>query len=219
MEQNAMEPRIYFISGIDTDAGKSYCTAWYARQLAQNGKRVITQKFIQTGNVGHSEDIDLHRRITGTGYLPEDREGLTMPEIFSYPCSPHLAARIDRRPINFNKIEQATWELARRYDIVLVEGAGGLMVPLTEEYLTIDYIAEKQYPLIFVTSGKLGSINHTLLSLEAIKNRGIRLDAVLYNLYPTVEDKTIQEDTMQYIKNYLAKHFPGTKFEVVPEIK
>lgn len=218
MEYKTMESQIYFISGIDTDAGKSYCTAWYARQLAQNGKRVITQKFIQTGNVGHSEDIDLHRRIMETGYLPEDREGLTMPEIFSYPCSPHLAARIDRRPIDFNKIERATLELARRYDIVLVEGAGGLMVPLTEEYLTIDYIAEKQYPLLFVTSGKLGSINHTLLSLEAIKNRGIRLDMVLYNLYPTVEDKTIQEDTTQYIKNYLAKHFPDTKFEVVPEI-
>lgn len=210
---------IYFISGIDTDAGKSYCTAWYACELIKSGKRVITQKFIQTGNTGHSEDIDLHRRIMGTGYLPEDREGLTMPEIFSYPCSPHLAARIDRRPIDFGKIERATQELARRYDVVLVEGAGGLMVPLREEYLTADYIAEKQYPLIFVTSGKLGSINHTLLSFEAIKSRGIRLDTVLYNLYPTVEDKTIQEDTMQYIREYLAKHFPETKFEVVPEMK
>lgn len=213
-----MESNVYFISGIDTDAGKSYCTAWHAAKLVQNGQRVITQKFIQTGNVGHSEDIDLHRQIMGTGYLPEDREGLTMPEIFSYPCSPHLASRIDNRPIDFDKIERATEELARRYDIVLVEGAGGLMVPLTEEYLTIDYIAEKQYPLIFVTSGKLGSINHTLLSFEAIKNRNIKLDTVLYNLYPTVEDKTIQDDTMQYIQDYIAKHFPGTKFEVVPEI-
>ena len=142
-----------------------------------------------------------------------------MPEIFSYPCSPHLAARIDHRPIDFDKIERATQELARRYDIVLVEGAGGLMVPLTEDFLTIDYIARKQYPLVFVTSGKLGSINHTLLSFEAIRQRGIQLDTVLYNLYPTVEDKTIQEDTMQYIQDYLAKHFPGTKFEVVPEIK
>ena len=191
---------IYFISGIDTDAGKSYCTAWYARELMQRGLRVITQKFIQTGNTGHSEDIDLHRRLTGTGYLPEDKEGLTMPEIFSYPCSPHLAARIDKRPIDFGKIERATRELSHRYDTVLVEGAGGLMVPLTEDFLTIDYIAEKQYPLIFVTSGKLGSINHTLLSFEAIKNRDIALDTVLYNLYPTVEDKTIQEDTMKYIK-------------------
>lgn len=163
-----MESNIYFISGIDTDAGKSYCTAWYAKQLSLNGQRIITQKFIQTGNTGHSEDIDLHRRIMGTGYLPEDKEGLTMPEIFSYPCSPHLAAHIDNRPIDFNKIERSTQELARRYDTVFIEGAGGLMVPLTEEYLTIDYIAEKKYPLIFVTSGKLGSINHTLLSLEPL---------------------------------------------------
>ncbi|WP_373725629.1 dethiobiotin synthase [Bacteroides heparinolyticus] len=214
-----MESEIYFISGIDTDAGKSYCTAWYACQLNGSKRRVITQKFIQTGNTGHSEDIDLHRRIMGTGYLPEDHEGLTMPEIFSYPCSPHLAARIDKRAIDFDKIERATKELARRYDVVLVEGAGGLMVPLTEDFLTIDYVAEKKYPLIFVTSGKLGSINHTLLSLEAIRSRSIALHTVLYNLYPTVEDKTIQEDTMQYIRNYLAKHFPETKFEIVPEIK
>ncbi|MCI5664707.1 MAG: dethiobiotin synthase [Mediterranea sp.] len=214
-----MKNGIYFISGIDTDAGKSYCTAWLARQLAEDGKRVITQKFIQTGNVGHSEDIDLHRRIMGSGYLPEDREGLTMPEIFSYPCSPHLAARIDHRPIDFQKIEQATDELARRYDIVLVEGAGGLMVPLTEEYLTIDYIADHRYPLLFVTSGRLGSINHTLLALEAIRQRSISLHTVLYNLYPTVEDKTIQEDTMCYIRTHLQKHFPDTRMLEVPELK
>ncbi len=191
---------IYFVSGIDTDAGKSYCTAWLAKELTGEGHRVITQKFIQTGNVGHSEDIDLHRRIMGTGYLPEDREGLTMPEIFSYPCSPHLAARIDGRPIDFDKIERATLELARRYDRVLVEGAGGLMVPLTEDFLTIDYVAQKHYPLVFVTSGKLGSINHTLLSFEAVQRRGIVLDTVLYNLYPPVEDTTIQEDTQAYIR-------------------
>lgn len=183
----------------------------------QRDLRVITQKFIQTGNTGHSEDIDLHRRLTGTGYLPEDKEGLTMPEIFSYPCSPPRRPH-RQAPDRLRKIERATRELSHRYDTVLVEGAGGLMVPLTEDFLTIDYIAEKQYPLIFVTSGKLGSINHTLLSFEAIKNRGIALDTVLYNLYPTVEDKTIQEDTMKYIKQYLSKHFPGTKFEVVPEI-
>ena len=192
---------IYFVSGIDTDAGKSYCTAWLAKELTGEGHRVITQKFIQTGNVGHSEDIDLHRRIMGTGYLPEDREGLTMPEIFSYPCSPHLAARIDGRPIDFDKIERATLD------------------PLTEDFLTIDYVAQKHYPLVFVTSGKLGSINHTLLSFEAIRSRNIVLDTVLYNLYPPVEDTTIQEDTQGYIGRYLAKHFPGTRFLTVPEIR
>ena len=148
----------------------------------------------------------------------EDRAGLTMPEIFSYPASPHLASRLDGRAIDFNKMEQATAELSRRYDTVLLEGAGGLMVPLTEDLLTIDYIVQKKYPLIFVTSGKLGSINHTLLSFEAIRHRGIRLDTVMYNLYPTVADKTIQEDTLIFIRKQMEKYFPDAQFILVPEI-
>lgn len=211
-----MENRLFFVSGIDTDAGKSYVTGYLARIWNEQGIRTITQKFIQTGNVGYSEDIDLHRRIMGTGYLPEDKEMLTMPEIFSYPCSPHLASRIDGRNIDFEKIKSATGELCKRYDRVLLEGAGGLMVPLTEDFLTIDYIAANKIPLIFVTSGKLGSINHTLLSLEAIRNRGITLDTVAYNLYPREKDVTIQDDTEQFIRKYLANNFPQTHFVVVP---
>lgn len=213
-----MEKNVFFISGIDTDAGKSYATGFLARELNANGKRTITQKLIQTGNVGHSEDIDLHRKIMGIDFTEEDRAGLTMPEIFSYPASPHLASRLDNRPIDFDKIAEATRELSQRYEVVLLEGAGGLMVPLTEELLTIDYVAQKGYPLIFVTSGKLGSINHTLLSFEAIRSRGIELHTVMYNLYPTVEDKTIQEDTQAFIRKYMDQHFPQAEFVVVPEI-
>ena len=211
--------RIYYVSGIDTDAGKTYCTGWLARQLSRASLRVVTQKLVQTGNVGHSEDIDLHRRLMGIAPLPEDREGLTAPEIYSYPCSPHLAARIDRRPINLEKINLATDELARRYDTVLVECAGGLMVPLTDELLTIDYIASRGCPLIFVTSGKLGSINHALLSFEAIQRRRIPLHTVLYNLYPEVADTTIRDDTMHYLRRYVEQHFPGTRFDTVPVIE
>lgn len=216
---NQQHSSVYFVSGIDTDAGKSYCTAYLAKELIRQGQHVITQKFIQTGNVGHSEDIDLHRRIMGIGFLPEDHERLTMPEIFSYPASPLLASQIDKRPIRFEHIKHATEELAKRYDIVLIEGAGGLMVPLTEELLTIDYVVQEHYPLIFVTSGKLGSINHTLLSLEAIARRKIPLHAILYNLYPDLPDTTIQEDTRNYIKRYLQTHFPQTKWMDVPVIR
>ena len=114
---------------------------------------------------------------------------------------------------------KATEELSRRYDAVLVEGAGGLMVPLTRDFLTIDYIAQQNYPLIFVTSGKLGSINHTLLSLEAIRNRNIKLDTVAYNLFPEEEDGTIMKDTEQYIRDYVCENFPDTKFIVIPSVK
>lgn len=214
-----MENNIYFVSGIDTNIGKSYATGVIARTWNERGVRTITQKFIQTGNVGYSEDIDLHRSLMGTGLLEEDREGLTMPEIFSYPCSPHLAAEIDGREIDFDKIGRAVKELAARYDAVLVEGAGGLMVPLTRDFLTIDYVAEQDFPLIFVTSGKLGSINHTLLSFEAIRSRGIRLHTVAYNLFPVEEDTTIQRDTENYIREYVAKNFPEAEFLVVPFVK
>ena len=94
-----MKQNVYFVSGIDTDAGKSYATGFLAREWNKNGQRTITQKFIQTGNVGHSEDIDLHRHIMGIPFTEEDKEGLTMPEIFSYPASPHLASQLDNRPL------------------------------------------------------------------------------------------------------------------------
>lgn len=217
MENTAgLKKGIYFISGIDTDAGKSYATGYLARCLNENGVKTITQKFIQTGNTGRSEDIELHRKIMGTGLTEEDREGLTMPEIFSYPASPLLASAIDRREIDFGKIGRCTDILVERYDIVLVEGAGGLMVPLTETMLTIDYIKESGYPLIFVTSGKLGSVNHTLLSFEAIRNRNIEVAAVMYNLFPDIKDTTIRDDTRNYIKKYLDRHFPQALFIEVP---
>lgn len=212
-----MKQNVFFVSGIDTNIGKSYATAYLARLWNEQGRRTITQKFIQTGNPeGYSEDIELHRRLMGMDYLPEDEQGLTKPEIFSYPASPHLASQIDHRAIDFDKIKRATDTLSRDYDAVLVEGAGGLMVPLTEDFLTIDYVQQEGYPLVFVTSGRLGSINHTLLSFEAIERRGIKLHTVMYNLFPEGEDKIIQEDTEGYIRRYIDKHFPEAEFVKVP---
>ena len=214
-----MKDNVYFFSGIDTDAGKSYVTGYWAKCLMEQGVKVITQKLVQTGNHDVSEDIELHRRIMGIPFTPEDEQKLTMPEIYSYPCSPHLAARIDNRPIDFDKIRRATEILSDRYEVVLLEGAGGLMVPLTEDLLTIDYIAQHDYSLMFVASGKLGSINHALLSLEAVQRRNIRLHTFFYNLYPTLDDTTIQNDTLEYLRQYVSKHFPDAHFEVVPVLK
>ncbi|MBO8473860.1 MAG: ATP-dependent dethiobiotin synthetase BioD [Bacteroidetes bacterium] len=211
-----MENNVYFVSGIDTDAGKSYATGYIARVWNAAGVRTVTQKFIQTGNTGMSEDILLHRKIMGCGILPEDEQRLTMPEIFSYPCSPHLASEIDGREIDFARIESATDTLSERYDAVLLEGAGGLMVPLTRDLLTIDYIKEKGYPLIFVTSGRLGSISHTLLSLEAVKNRGISLKMLVFNMFPHEEDSTIADDTQTFLKDRLRREFPDTEYFTVP---
>ncbi len=206
-----------FISGIDTDAGKSYCTAWLARQMMDRGMTVATQKFIQTGNVGRSEDIELHRRLCGTGPLPEDADLTTSPVIFSYPASAQLAAQLDGREIDLSAIDRSRELLSQRYDALLIEGAGGLMVPISDDFLTIDYIVTRNLPLALVTNGVLGSINHTILSLEAIKARGIDLKYILYNTHFDT-DQVIAADTRGFISRYISHHFPLTTMLKVPSM-
>ncbi|MBP8064260.1 MAG: ATP-dependent dethiobiotin synthetase BioD [Acinetobacter sp.] len=208
--------KVFFVSGIDTGIGKTYCTGYLAKLWNVEGVRTITQKLVQTGNVDISEDIEKHRKIMNMGWFLEDETKLTMPEIFSYPASPHLATQIDGREIDFAKIEDATLQLASKYDRVLLEGAGGLMVPLTKDLLSIDYIQQHKLPVILVSSGRLGSINHTLLSLEALKARGIELYALAYNLAHESQDALISKDTAEYLKTYLAKHFSSTKWIDIP---
>ncbi len=211
-----MKNNVFFVSGIDTGVGKSFATGYIAKIWNERGCRTITQKLVQTGNEDISEDIEVHRRIMGCGMLPEDEQKLTMPEIYTYPCSPHLAAEIDGRPIDLEKIGRATEILSESYDAVLLEGAGGLMVPLTRTLLTLDYAAEKGYPLILVTSGKLGSISHTLLSLEAAKKHGLKLKMLLFNMYPQEDDHLIADDAQRYLKSVLAAEYPEAEYMTVP---
>lgn len=211
-----MDKETIFVTGIDTDAGKSYATGWLANQIAATGRSVMTQKFVQTGNEGRSEDIELHRRIMHRDMAAEEY-ALTAPMIFTYPSSPHLAARVDGREVDIKAIDEARKTLEDRYDTLLVEGAGGMMVPLTERYLTIDYITDRRLDVALVTNAKLGSISHTLLALEAIERRGLNLRYLLYNTHFDT-DPVIAPETRSYIRNYVAEHFPASEWLDVPSI-
>lgn len=209
--------QVLFISGIDTDVGKTIATGVLAQNLAAEGRRVITQKMVQTGCSGIAADLLVHRRIQGIGLLPEDLDGTTCPYVFAHPCSPHLAAALEQRSIDENVITAATQTLAARYDTVLLEGAGGLAVPFCEGRTIIDYIAAQGYPVVLVTSAKLGSINHTLLSLEACRTRGIAVHTLVYNHHPA-GDTHIAADTRRYLQAHLAAHFPATKWLDLPQM-
>lgn len=173
---------IIMISGIDTGIGKTVATGLLARWLYDGGRRVITMKMVQTGCANLSEDIVRHRELTGVPLQEEDAVGLTCPYVFPVPCSPHLAARLDGRRIEPQVIVEHARQLAEQYEYVLVEGAGGLFVPLNEAALLIDLPAAQQWPVMLVTSPRLGSINHTLAALEALEHRNIRLQGLIYNL-------------------------------------
>jgi dethiobiotin synthetase len=201
---------VIFVTGIDTNIGKSYVTGYIAKEYAAKGYSVITQKFIQTGNSGISEDIEIHRKIMGTGLLPEDIDGTTCPIILSYPASPHLAARIDNVVIDLSKIRRATSVLQAKYDMTFIEGAGGIMTPLTDNYTTMDYIKDHKLPVIVVTTPRLGSINHTLLTLEICLSANIEVVGMAYNKF-NVDDDLICNDTQQYLSNCLKKYFPDAQ--------
>ncbi|WP_114922603.1 dethiobiotin synthase [Neisseria elongata] len=210
--QTRKQGKILFVGGIDTDIGKTVATGWLAAKLMRQDFSVITQKIVQTGCTGISDDILVHRRLQNLPLLPEDTDGTTCPYLFDYPCSPHLAARMAGARIDPAVINRATATLAERYDYVLLEGAGGLAVPLDDTLTTLDFIRAQAYPVVLVTSGRLGSINHTLLSLAACRQQGIAVEMLIYNRFPPA-DPLIERETAEYLQRYLRQHFPQTAFE------
>lgn len=217
-----LDKGVYYISGIDTDIGKTVCTGVLAREAMQRGQAVITQKLIQTGCDDVAEDVERHRELMGLApdeRFLEDQLGLTSPAVYAYPASPHLAAKLENRPVDLDRMRAATKQLAKRYDIVLVEGAGGLMVPLTEEVLFVEYLAATKAPCILVTSGRLGSINHTLLSLQALKHYDIPLYALVFNGYTKSEDSIIEADTRSYLQHALRNYYPTAHWYEIDAVK
>ncbi len=212
------QTKILAIVGIDTGIGKSMVTGLMAGALQREGYRVMTQKPVQTGCEGRPGDILLHRRLMGCGWGKADEQGLTCPYCFPYPASPHLAARLAGAEIDPARIDRATEALARTHDLLLIEGSGGLLVPLTDELLLLDYLAARHYPLVLVTSPRLGSINHTLLSLEAIRSRTMRLAGLVYNLYGDTPTEIVR-NTFTTLKEALARYGFARRILLLPDTR
>ncbi len=205
------------ICGIDTGVGKSIVTGLLARHLLNQGKVVITQKLVQTGCSGRPEDILLHRRLMGAGWHRLDEEKLTCPYTFPFAGSPHLAAELAGTEIDPAELDRATQQLTDQVDQLIIEGAGGLLVPLTASLLLLDYLAKHFYPIILVTSPRLGSINHTLLCLEALKQRNINLLGLVYNLHGD-HPREIVTDSLKMFKQALDRYGFPVKVVLLPNI-
>ena len=209
---------VIFITGTDTDIGKTFVTGLLAKYLLKQNKSVITQKIAQTGCIHTSEDIEKHREIMGIPFCDDDKSGLTCPYIFKFPASPHLAAKMENRIIDPEVIKKATDQLEEKYDFVITEGVGGLYVPLNEDSSLLDYLEKQKYPTLLVSSSKLGSINHTLLSIEIAKHRNIEIIGIVYNHFPKEKEEIVFE-SKQIFKKYLKKFgYPEIIIDI-PEIK
>jgi len=213
-----MHKKNIFISAIDTNTGKTIVTGLLARYFKKQGLKVITQKMVQTGGKGISDDIRMHREIMKESLNHFDVAGITCPYVFEYPASPHLSAGMEGKTIHTEEIYKSTRELEKNYDVVLIEGVGGLYVPLNKQQYVIDYVEEKKYPVILVTNSKLGSINHTFLSLEALKNRHIELSGLVYNQFPA-DSEIILKNTSDLFRDFLTQNNPDSWFVEIPFMK
>ena len=190
-----------FITGTDTGVGKTIVCGLLARYLLGKSCNVITQKWIQTGTKGFPPDITTHLKLMGRTkadikeHLPD-----IIPYKFQLPASAHLAAAAEKKRISSSKIKNCFKRLSDNFDFVIVEGIGGALVPFNRKELVIDIAKELNLPVIIVAKNKLGTINHTLLTIEAIKKRGLKLLGIIFNSDSEKENKSILEDNPKIIK-------------------
>jgi dethiobiotin synthetase len=205
-----------FITGTDTDVGKTLITGLLARALCEQGKSVITQKWVQTGcRTFKDTDIATHLSLMNRS-VDEIKPFLSdiIPYSFKFPASPHLAARKENKRIDLHKIEKSYHALCEKFELVLTEGAGGLMVPVTPKILFIDLAQKLGLPIILVVHNKLGCVNHALLSIEAIRQRNIKLLGLIFNNAEN-QNAEILKDNVQIVASISGETVLG----VVPRSK
>jgi dethiobiotin synthetase len=195
-------PQGIFITGTDTAVGKTVVTAALAHALKQQGLKVGVMKPVETGvppGDPHSDAVRLQQAAGVT-----DPIEIISPYCLSAPVAPLAAAEQAGITIDVQLIEHTFQELAERYDLVLVEGLGGVRVPLTDKQEVIDLIQALRLPVIVVGRAALGGVNHALLTVDALQARGLRVVALVLNQLsrPGREDAPVQESTVTLLRRY-----------------
>ena len=172
----------WFVVGTDTGIGKTHATCALLHALARRHARVCGMKPIAAGGVqtadGFSNEDSIAHRAASTVRVPPE---LDNPILLPEPLSPHLAAARAGTTISFDVVLNAVAELRKRTDALVVEGAGGFLVPLSETQTGADLAVALQLPLVLVVGMRLGCLNHALLTAEAIRARGLVLAGWIAN--------------------------------------
>jgi len=184
-----------FVTGTGTEVGKTVVAALIARTLAGAGTRVAVFKPAVTGLDDPGEpDHELLRRAAGS----EQGDGEIAPYRYGPPASPHLAASLAGEEIDPARLRAAAASAAEGADQLVCEGVGGLLVPLAAGYTVRDLAAGLALPLVVAASPGLGTINHTLLTLEAARSAGLEVAMVVLTPWPDVPS-TVEASNLETI--------------------
>ena len=172
-----------FLTGTDTGVGKTFVTALFARALRRAGLDTVALKPICSGDRGDAEIL----RAACDGELELDEVN---PLWFQMPVAPHLAARHENRTISIPALEDWFCSVSAGRQSVLVEGAGGWLVPIADGALVADLAVALGLPVIVVVADRLGCINHALLTIESVRARGLECRGIILNSLPRESRET-----------------------------
>ncbi len=189
----------FFITGTDTDVGKTVVTSLLLSYFHSAGVDAQPYKPIQSGAIYEkgklqAPDVQMYKRV-----LPTISPRKACTYLLEKASSPHLAAKEEVRAIDLDVIRRNVEQLQSVHDLVLVEGAGGLMVPIQDEYCMIDLMKDLALPVILVGRSGLGTINHTVLTVMALKAADIPIEGIILNRLH-IEDETIEKDNVEMIE-------------------
>ncbi|MEK7466192.1 MAG: dethiobiotin synthase [Planctomycetota bacterium] len=164
--------RALLVTGTDTGVGKTFVACGLARAWRAAGRDVGVVKPFASGAVrGSHPDVEALMAASGTGDSIAD----VCPYLFRDPLAPSVAAKRERRPVSVARAAQLTRRVIDRHEITVVEGAGGLLVPVTDRETVADYAKRLRLPILIVARPALGTLNHTRLTVEAARARGLRV--------------------------------------------
>ncbi|MFC1548624.1 dethiobiotin synthase [Candidatus Omnitrophota bacterium] len=191
-----------FITGTCTGVGKTVVTGLLGRLLKEKGIRAVTQKWVQTGCSEVTGDIMTHAMFMKRGKdVPDKYRPHMTPYVLDFPSSPHLAALLEKKRIDPAIIENAFHRLSTDFEFVLVEGSGGLMVPINDKEMIVDIVERLRLPVLVVAENKLGAINHTLLTVEALRKRDLSLAGVIFNRLSDEGNEVILKDNLRVVES------------------
>ena len=176
-----------FITGTDTGVGKTFFTCWLVRAWRLQGYDSAALKPISTG--GREDAICLRDAIDSRLTLDEMN-----PIHFREPAAPLLAARLENRAIDFKALNQGIHAMRSRFPHLAVEGIGGWRVPLAPGYDVRDWARDLGFPVVVVARGTLGTLNHTLLTVDSIREAGLTCAGVVVNAGPEESPNRVSPD-------------------------
>jgi dethiobiotin synthetase len=196
---NSLPVNTLFVTGTDTSVGKTYVCARLLEFFKKKGIQAGYQKWVATGvEGGLPEDLAICLNAAGIESVPEN-VAFQVPFRFRFPASPHLAAEIENKEVDTEVIINRYASLAANYEWQIVEGVGGVMVPLRRNLLLVDLLARLQPKVLVVARSGLGTLNHTMLTLEALRKRKISVLGVIFSDAEEHEDEMLVQDNIRTI--------------------